>query len=342
MPGRLILVPTPLGNLGDITFRATEALSACDLVACEDTRRARTLLKHLGIDKPLLRFDDHAGERDADSLARLLASGKTICYCSDAGMPGINDPGFELVRLGNALGTDVTVLPGPSIVTLAVVASGLSCHAFSFLGYLPAKQKARRAFLQNLAGRVETAIVFETPHRIEKALSDMAMIMPGKELALGRELTKLHETWYRGCPENVLAQLGQERRGEFVMVIAGTAWNAREAVSEAWNAREAVSEVWNAREAVSEVWNAHEAVGVMRLGASLADARRVITDIDSGKGETALDAPGAPDALPDWAIRFLGAAREGGMTLREAVKPLARHLGITPSELYNCVSKAEL
>ena len=280
MTGHLILVPTPLGNLGDITARAIESLESCDLVACEDTRRTGALLKHLNIAKPLQRFDDHAGHREAESLVHALASGKTVVYCSDAGMPGINDPGFELSRLAKESGAEVCVLPGPSVVTLAVAASGLPTHAFSFLGYLPSKSEARRSFIRKLAGREETAVVFETPHRIEEALNDLGEIMPDRELALGRELTKLHETWYRGTPSKVLSQLDAERRGELVLVIAG------------------------------------------------ADAKRTI---ETSRQDAESD---GSDVLPEWAGKYLDAAREGGMTLREAVKPLARHLGRPPSEVY--------
>jgi len=275
--GHLILVPTPIGNLGDLTQRAIDALQSCDRVACEDTRRTGGLLKHLGIDKPLLRFDDHVPESSVEAVTQALACGETLAYCSDAGMPGVNDPGFELARLARAAGVKVTVLPGPSAVTLAVVASGLPNHAFSFLGYLPSRGEPRRTFLQKLGGREETTVVFETPHRIHETLTELEEILPDREIALGRELTKLHETWYRGKPAEVHAQLGSEHRGEMVLVIAGAA------------------------------------------------AKRVVSDSPvSLEGEE----------LPEWVWRFLEAAREGGMTLREAVKPLGRHLGLPASDLY--------
>jgi 16S rRNA (cytidine1402-2'-O)-methyltransferase len=277
LSGHLILVPTPLGNLGDLTHRAVTALEDCDLVACEDTRRTGGLLAHLGIEKPLQRFDDHASLEAAERVAQALAAGRTVAYCSDAGLPGINDPGFELARLAREAGVQVTVLPGPSAVTLAVVASGLPSHAFSFWGYLPSRSEPRKTFLRKLATQEETVVVFETPHRIHETLSEMAELLPDREIALGRELTKLHETWYRGDPAEVARLLGGENRGEMVLVIAG------------------------------------------------ADAKRTVTDpVVAFDGE----------ALPDWALRYLDAAREGGMTLREAVKPLARHLGVAASELY--------
>lgn len=277
MAGHLILVPTPIGNLGDLTQRAIDVLQSCDLVACEDTRRTGGLLKHLDIDKPLQRFDDHASEAAAERVLQALAQGQTVAYCSDAGMPGVNDPGFELARLAREAGARVLVLPGPSAVTLAVVASGLPNHAFSFLGYLPSRGEPRRTFLLKIAGREETTVVFETPHRIHETLAELTEILPDREIALGRELTKLHETWYRGIPAEVQKQLGSEHRGEMVLVIAGAA------------------------------------------------AKRVV-------GEVAKDIDG--DDLPDWVWRFLEAAREGGMTLREAVKPLGRHLNIPASDLY--------
>lgn len=282
MSGHLILVPTPIGNLGDLTHRAVEALESCDLVACEDTRRTGGLLAHLGIDKPLQRFDDHASEDAFARVGAALASGQTVAYCSDAGMPGINDPGFEIARLAREAGAKVTVLPGASAVLLAVVASGLPCHAFSFLGYLPSKGEARRAFLRSIAAREETTVVFETPHRIHEVLDELAELMPEREIALGRELTKLHESWYRGTPAEVAAALGSESRGEMVLVIAG------------------------------------------------ADAKRTVS-------EAAADFDG--ETLPDWALRFLDAAREGGLTLREAVKPLARHLGVNASDLYRLAAR---
>lgn len=282
MAGRLILVPTPLGNRGDLTFRAVEALRDADLVACEDTRRTGGLLKHLDLDRPLLRFDDHAPEANSLRLQAALAEGRTVAYCSDAGMPGINDPGFELARLAREAGAEVVALPGPSAVTLAVVASGLPSHAFSFLGYLPPRSEPRRTFLQALAGREETTVVFESPHRIAETLADLEALLPDREMALGRELTKLHESWYRGTPTQVRAALGGEDRGEMVLVLAG------------------------------------------------AGAKRTL----------AAEAPGADaEDLPEWAWRFIEAAREGGMTLREAVKPLARHLGREASELYRLAAR---
>jgi len=277
----LILVPTPIGNLGDLTGRALETLRACHRVACEDTRRTGGLLKHLEIEKPLMRFDDHASQAAYEEMALALAAGETVAYCSDAGMPGINDPGFELARLARKAGTQVTVLPGPSAVTLAVVASGLPSHAFSFLGYLPSRSEPRQTFLRTLLGREETVVVFETPHRIHEALDELSELAPDREMALGRELTKLHETWYRGTAQEIRKELGAENRGEMVLVIAGAA------------------------------------------------AKRTLAEVAAGfEG----------GALPDWAKRYLAAAREGGMTLREAVKPLARHLGANASEIYRMAS----
>jgi 16S rRNA (cytidine1402-2'-O)-methyltransferase len=281
MAGHLILVPTPIGNLGDLTERSRQALRLAELVACEDTRRTGKLLEHLGLEKTLLRFDDHAGQGAFDRVAAELRAGRTVAYCSDAGMPGINDPGFELARLAREAGAEVTWLPGPSAVLLAVVASGLPSHAFSFLGYLPSKGEARRSFLQRLLGREDTSVVFETPHRIHETLSELQELAADREIALGRELTKLHESWYRGTPAEVRAQLGGEARGEMVLVVAGAA------------------------------------------------AKRTVTEAEAAfEGE-----------LPEWAHRYLDAARDGGMTLREAVKPLAKQLGVSASEIYRLAAE---
>lgn len=277
MPGHLILVPTPIGNLGDLTDRAREALEAAALVACEDTRRTGKLLAHLGLERPLMRLDDHAGEAAHDRLAEALAQGRTVAYCSDAGMPGINDPGFEVARAARAVGARVTWLPGPSSVILAVAASGLPCHTFCFLGYVPPTGGARTTFLKDALGRAETVVCFETPHRIQETLDALERLDPHREVALGRELTKLHESWYRGTAAEVRAQLGGEGRGEMVLVLAGAA----------------------AKRAFAE-----EAPG-----------------LEAGE-------------LPEWARAYLAAARTGGMTLREAVKPLAKHLGMNASEVY--------
>ncbi len=277
MPGHLILVPTPLGNLGDLTHRAVQALEGCDLVACEDTRRTGGLLAHLGIDKPLQRFDDHAGEAAFERVTAALVNGQTVAYCSDAGMPGINDPGFEIARIARENGVKVTVLPGASAVTLAVVASGLPSHAFSFWGYLPSRSEPRKTMLKMLGAQEETVVVFETPHRIHETLAELVDLLPEREIALGRELTKLHESWYRGTPAQVSQQLGNESRGEMVLVLSGAA------------------------------------------------AKRTVTEVQSDFDGT---------ELPEWATRYLDAARDGGMTLREAVKPLARHLNVSASDLY--------
>ncbi len=282
MAGHLILVPTPIGNLGDLTHRAEEALAQADLVACEDTRRTGKLLAHLGLEKALLRFDDHAGPDAFERLGAELAAGRTVAYCSDAGMPGINDPGFEIARAARAQGAQVTVLPGASAVLLAVVASGLPTHTFSFWGYLPGRGEPRRALLKKLGTEEETVVVFETPHRIQETLADLQALLPDREIALGRELTKLHETWYRGTPSQVRDQLGGEGRGEMVLVMAGA--------------------------------------GAKRMSDEPAPG------LEAGE-------------LPAWARTYLDAAREGGMTLREAVKPLARHLGLPASDLYRMAAQ---
>lgn len=159
MAGHLILIPTPIGNLGDITIRSIELLNTADVVACEDTRRTGALLDHLGIVKKLVRFDDHADESVYRDIQAYLTQDLIVAYCSDAGMPGINDPGFEILRLAREVSSQITVLPGASAVLMGVVASGLPCHKFSFLGYLPNKNTSRQEALKLIAGREETTLV---------------------------------------------------------------------------------------------------------------------------------------------------------------------------------------
>jgi 16S rRNA (cytidine1402-2'-O)-methyltransferase len=184
-------------------------------------------------------------------------------------------------------------------VTLAVAASGLPSHTFSFLGFLPSRAEARRSFIRKLAGREDTSVVFEAPHRILDALNDLNDAMPDREMALGRELTKLHETWHRGLPAQILAQMGAEPKGEIVLVIAGA--------------------------------GAKRTIGTIgTIGA-----------IDATKNEASEMNGPSPSLLPEWAGKFLDAAREGGMTLRDAAKPLARHLGMAPSDVYKLAAERD-
>ena len=217
-PG-LYIVATPIGNLGDITLRAVDVLTRCDAIACEDTRVTRKLVQHLGLAKPLWRYDDHASDEDR---ARLLEAmrGKAVALVSDAGTPLVSDPGYRLVREARAVGIPVTSLPGPSAPVMALTLSGLPTDRFLFAGFLPAKDKARGETLAELAGVKATLVFFETAPRLAKSLTAIAEALPGREIAVARELTKLYEECRSGPAEELIAHYrAHPPRGEIVLLI---------------------------------------------------------------------------------------------------------------------------
>ena len=216
-PG-LYIVATPIGNLGDITRRAAETLASCAVIACEDTRVTAKLLNHLGIRKPLRRYDDHAGD---DARERLLAemAEKPVVLVSDAGTPLISDPGYRLVREARARGIAVTSLPGPSAMITALTIAGLPTDRFLFAGFLPSKDKARGDVLASFAAVPATLVFYETGPRLVASLEAMAAMLPGREIAVARELTKLHEE----CRTGTAADLADHYRahppkGEIVLL----------------------------------------------------------------------------------------------------------------------------
>lgn len=217
-PG-LYIVATPIGNLGDITLRAIDVLRRCDGVACEDTRVTGKLLKHLGISKPLWRYDDHAEARDRDRLIAAIGRG-AVALVSDAGTPLVSDPGYRLVNAVRAEGLALTVIPGPSAAIAGLTLSGLPNDRFLFAGFLPAKDKARHDLLASLAAIDTTLIFYETAPRLLKSLAAIAAIMPYREVAVARELTKLHEECRRGLPAGLMAWYdANPPRGEIVLLI---------------------------------------------------------------------------------------------------------------------------
>src|SRR5690606_26611160 len=214
--GSLYLVATPIGNLEDITIRALRVLREASLIAAEDTRIARRLLQHYDIKAPLTVFHgDSPPARAAEIVAAM--EGGDVAVISDAGMPGIADPGSELVRLAIEAGYPVIPIPGPSSVVAAAAASGLTDEGFVYAGYLPRKEGERRARLRELAAAGLPLIVFEAPTRIRALLELLAEVYPDAEVVAGREITKLHEEWLRGRPAELLEQLIE--RGEFTLVI---------------------------------------------------------------------------------------------------------------------------
>jgi 16S rRNA (cytidine1402-2'-O)-methyltransferase len=217
-PG-LYIVATPIGNLGDITLRAKDILSRCAVVACEDTRVTGKLLKLLGLSARLLRHDDHAGDADR---ARLIDSMRhqSVALVSDAGMPLVSDPGYRLVRDAREAGVPVTVVPGANAPLTALALSGLPSDRFLFAGFLPPKEGARLSVLAELAPVRTTLIFFETAPRLTKSLTAIADALPGREVAVARELTKLHEECRTGTAANLIAHYeAHPPKGEIVLLV---------------------------------------------------------------------------------------------------------------------------
>lgn len=220
LPPGLYIVATPIGNLGDVTLRAIETLRGVSAVACEDTRVTARLLNHLGISKRMIRYDDHSGEADRDALLALM-SDVPVALVSDAGTPLISDPGFRLVRAARDQGIAVTGIPGPSAVIVALTLSGLPSDRFLFAGFLPVKMKAREAVLEELSGVPATLVFYETAPRLIDSLDMIAQVLPGREVAVARELTKKFEECRSGSPADLAAHFRERPpKGEIVLVIA--------------------------------------------------------------------------------------------------------------------------
>jgi 16S rRNA (cytidine1402-2'-O)-methyltransferase len=224
-PGTLYVVATPIGNRRDISERAVDVLQSVDLIAAEDTRHSMHLLTGLAITTRLVSFHDFSdGDRLRSLLARLNA-GQTVALISDAGTPGISDPGYELISLARQNDVEVVPVPGPSAVITALSVSGLPTDSFLFEGFLPARKQARRSQLEALKNEVRTTVFYESPHRIVDCLQDLSAVMgPERPLYIGRELTKKFETSYLGGIAECLERLEsdpQQQKGEFVLVLAG-------------------------------------------------------------------------------------------------------------------------
>jgi 16S rRNA (cytidine1402-2'-O)-methyltransferase len=228
-PG-LYLVATPIGNLGDITLRALDVLKQAGRIACEDTRQTQKLLNHYGIATPTISYHEHNERQRAGELIETIKNGTPVALVSDAGMPGISDPGSVLVREAIAAGIPVIPIPGANAALSALVASGLPTDGFHFIGFLPEKAGARRTRLEALAGQprdsTQTLILYEAPHRIVATLADLESVFgPALHIVAARELTKLHEEFLRGAVAEVRKQLADRDRirGEFVLLIAAPA-----------------------------------------------------------------------------------------------------------------------
>ena len=219
--GTLYVVATPIGNLEDITYRAVRILKEADLIACEDTRQTRKLLDHYGIDKPTISYHEHNEAGRARELVAKLEQGQTVAQVSDAGMPGISDPGYRVVKLAIERGIPVVPIPGASAVITALAASGLPTDDFAFSGFLPAKSGQRRTALEQVRNARHTVIVYEAPHRIHAAVEDIVHVLGNdRPVVIARELTKLHEEFIRGTAGEVQKQIAErELKGEITLLI---------------------------------------------------------------------------------------------------------------------------
>lgn len=217
----LSVVPTPIGNREDITLRAIEVLRVADLVAAEDTRHSGMLLQHLGIKKPFVSLHEHNEAARSAELVDRMSAGTHVALITDAGMPGISDPGHRLIRASIERGIPLTVLPGPSAVLTALVGSGFPADRFYFGGFLPVKSGRRAAEIARAAGRRETGIYFESPHRIVRTLEALRESCPGRMVCVARELTKTYEEFRRGRPEELIAHFEKHpAKGEITLLIA--------------------------------------------------------------------------------------------------------------------------
>jgi 16S rRNA (cytidine1402-2'-O)-methyltransferase len=221
--GRLYVVSTPIGNLGDLSERAARTLAEVDLVACEDTRHTGRLLKGLGLERRLVSLHEHNEAARLPRLLERLAAGESVALVSDAGTPLLSDPGYLLVREAIARGVDVRVVPGPSAALAALTLSGLPPHPFTFLGFPPPKAGRRRRFFRRFAQLEHTLVLFESPHRIRASLADLRGELGNRPVALAREMTKLHEEVLRGELDEVIEALEARSavKGEIVLVVGG-------------------------------------------------------------------------------------------------------------------------
>ena len=224
----LYIVATPIGNLEDITLRALRILKEVDLILCEDTRHTKRLLSHYGITTSTISYHQHSGSNKVKKIIELLQEGKNLALVSDAGTPGINDPGVMLVKeIVEQTGTDVMVvpIPGPSAVIAALSVSGFPSHEFSYLGFLPHK-KGRQTIFQAIAASETTTLFYESSHRIMKTMEALLKVLePERQVIVCRELTKVHETVYRGTSSDIIESLkNTSTKGEFVVIIAPRSW----------------------------------------------------------------------------------------------------------------------
>ncbi|MFA4818550.1 MAG: 16S rRNA (cytidine(1402)-2'-O)-methyltransferase [Patescibacteria group bacterium] len=220
MTGELYVVATPIGNLDDITLRALKVLNQVDAVVCEDTRVTQKLLQRHGLRKPLLSYHHHSSAAQADKLIGRLLAGESLAYVSDAGTPGVSDPGGKLVAAAAANNIKVVPIPGATAVAAVLSVAGIPTQEFVFLGYPPHK-KGRQKFFTELIQLTRPVVFYESTHRIKKTLAELDKLIPGRNLIVGRELTKIFETIYRGTAADIIKLLAESSiKGEFVVVVS--------------------------------------------------------------------------------------------------------------------------
>lgn len=227
----LYLVATPIGNLNDITMRALSTLREVDIIASEDTRKTGLLLKHFDISRPQIAFHEHNEQRAGQHLEDLLKQGKSVALVTNAGTPGISDPGYTLVRRAISAHIDVTMIPGPTALIMALVLSGLPVHSFTFRGFPPRKSGPRRRFIEIDAASPHTLIFYESPYRLEAFLQDTFEVLGDRQAAIANDLTKMFEVVQRGTISSLVQWVEQQPKlkGEFIVVIAGIAKEERSA-----------------------------------------------------------------------------------------------------------------
>jgi 16S rRNA (cytidine1402-2'-O)-methyltransferase len=229
----LYLVATPIGNLNDITLRALSTLREVDIIASEDTRKTGLLLQHFAISKPQIAFHEHNEQRAGQQLEDLLKQGKSVALVTNAGTPGISDPGYTLMRRAIAANIDVTMIPGPTALIMALVLSGLPVHSFTFRGFPPRKSGPRRRFIEIDKESPHTLIFYESPYRLEAFLQDALEVLGNREAAVANDLTKMFELVKRGTIASLLQWIQQplKLKGEFIVVIAGVVKEKREDIA---------------------------------------------------------------------------------------------------------------
>lgn len=256
--GTLYICPTPIGNLDDITLRVLKILKEVDLIAAEDTRHTLRLLNHFQIKKPMTSYHEHNIREKGPHLVQELQEGRTIALVSDAGMPGISDPGQDLIRLAIEEGIEVVGLPGPSAALLALVISGLPTEKFAFEGFLPSRSTDRKKALESIRDERRTLIFYESPHRITGSLQDMVAVLGDRQASLSRELTKHYEETIRGGLEEILSVANERTlKGEMVLVVRGAEEVEAEEVDIKEELRRLLEGGMTKKEAVKELVRVH-------------------------------------------------------------------------------------